>query len=177
MTAPVDVARPARVGMLVRGLLYLLTAIFFAFGLYLVFQHVFGDAETIEGRAILTALLGPCLVWYVLGDGVLRIREGLSGGAYLRTDAVGLHYRVRPESFLGLGFQSAKAGTIRWDQFRHTTSHTVRYAGITVRRELYLVDGKQVAGIINLYPFKESTDQVMDTIDRARPVAQPVSSA
>lgn len=167
-TRTVEITHLARVALVIRAMLYLLTAALFGFGLYVGIGEVVA-AEEIEWRAILGLLVGALLAWWALGHGILRLRTAVTGGMWIRVDGIGVHYRVAADSAIWLGLHPAAEGTVRWSEFQRTSYHRVTYTGITISRRIYLVHHDQRITDINLYPFKETIMGVLAAIDQARP--------
>lgn len=166
----------ARGSLLVRSVLYLLAAAMFAMGLLAFVDEQLSGQGSLSAGAILAGVMGPLLVWWELGSGILRLRTAVLGGAWIRVDDIGVHYRVAADTALYLGLHRMAEGTVRWNEIQETTYYRMTYGGITTRRMVYLVHPDKSITAIDLYPFKESIQDVLAAITAARPKASKPST-
>ncbi|MFN8652585.1 MAG: hypothetical protein U0133_11815 [Gemmatimonadales bacterium] len=161
-----DLAHPARIWLLVRGLFWLAMAALFGLGLAVGIREV--RAEPSAG-GVLALLAGVPLTWWSLGRGLVRLRAGLLGEAFVRADTVGIHYRYVPDSALALGLGSPAGGAVRWDQLVKCSQRMVRYSGIPVTQTVFFHGATGIIGVVDLYPFREFPDELIEAVEQARP--------
>ncbi|MFN8574620.1 MAG: hypothetical protein U0132_21385 [Gemmatimonadaceae bacterium] len=161
----VDIAHPSRTWLFIRGLILLSIAVFFALGFVLMVRDAWEEQNWGLGIA---AAFGVFLIWWSLGSGLLRVRVALFGRCFIQANRSGLRVLSMPDNSRFWTPLPAKPTEIRWSDVKSCYPYTLRYGGIPAVRQLRVVmeDGSGWY-IFDLFPFRESSDEIVENLKNA----------